>query len=152
MVEERKWPAAVYSYKERSSHTPADGGRYHIHLLAARLHNNKVESRPAPITTRDGNEIKLDGHASSRRVFPSILKLVPWVQRRLASQKDDFPLPHIDVLVDNTAGHGMLSFMDAFSWYNQIKMAEEDRDREKTAFITISDRRARSVTRWCRLV
>lgn len=42
--------------------------------------------------------------------------------------------PHIDVLVDNTAGHGMLSFMDAFSWYKQIKMAEED--REKTAFIT----------------
>lgn len=49
-------------------------------------------------------------------------------------RKDDFPLPQIDVLVDNTAGHGMLSFMDAFSGYNQIKMAEED--REKTAFIT----------------
>ena len=70
MVEERKWPAAVESYKERSSHTPADGGRDHIHLLAARLHNNKVESRPAPITTREGNE--MDGHASSRTVFPSI--------------------------------------------------------------------------------
>lgn len=32
-----------------------------------------------------------------------------------ASPKDDFPLPHIDVLVDNTAGHGMQSFLDAFS-------------------------------------
>jgi hypothetical protein len=33
------------------------------------------------------------------------------------SSGDDFPLPQIDVLVDNTntAGHGMLSFMDAFS-------------------------------------
>ena len=30
-----------------------------------------------------------------------------------ASPKDDFPLPHIDILVDNTAGHEMLSFMDA---------------------------------------
>ncbi|RVW58855.1 hypothetical protein CK203_101794 [Vitis vinifera] len=29
--------------------------------------------------------------------------------------KDDFPLPHIDMLVDSTAGHSMLSFMDGFS-------------------------------------
>ena len=32
-----------------------------------------------------------------------------------ASPKDDFLLPHIDVLVDNTAGHALLSFMDGFS-------------------------------------
>ncbi|KAJ9697179.1 hypothetical protein PVL29_009102 [Vitis rotundifolia] len=51
-----------------------------------------------------------------------------------ASPKDDFPLPHIDLLVDNTAGHSMLSFMDGFSGYNQILMAPED--MEKTAFIT----------------
>ena len=30
------------------------------------------------------------------------------------SPKDDFPLPHIDLLVDNTVGHSMLSFMDGF--------------------------------------
>ena len=36
-----------------------------------------------------------------------------------ASPKDDFPLPHIDMLVDSTAGHPMLSFMDGFSGYNQ---------------------------------
>ena len=35
-----------------------------------------------------------------------------------ASPKDDFPLPHIDVLVDNIAGHALLSFMDRFSRYN----------------------------------
>ena len=39
------------------------------------------------------------------------------------SPKDDFPLPHIDVLVDNTAQHKDFSFMDGFSGYNQIKMA-----------------------------
>ena len=39
------------------------------------------------------------------------------------SPKDDFPLPHIDMLVDSTAGHPMLSFMDGFSGYNQILMA-----------------------------
>ena len=46
--------------------------------------------------------------------------------------KDSFPLPRIDQLVDSTAG--LLMFMDAFSGYNQIKMAEED--QEKTTFIT----------------
>ena len=51
-----------------------------------------------------------------------------------ACLKDSFPLPRIDQLVDSTAGHKLLTFMDAFSGYNQIKMAEED--QEKTAFIT----------------
>ena len=51
-----------------------------------------------------------------------------------ASPKDDFPIPHIDMLVDSTAGHAMLTFMDGFSNYNQIMMAPED--REKTSFIT----------------
>ena len=35
-----------------------------------------------------------------------------------ASPKDDFSLPHIDLLVDSTARHSMLSFMDGFSRYN----------------------------------
>ena len=52
-----------------------------------------------------------------------------------ASPKDNFPLPHIDTLVDNTAKHHMFSFMDGFSGYNQIRMAEED--MEKTTFVTI---------------
>ena len=38
------------------------------------------------------------------------------------------------MLVDATAGHELLSFMDAFSGYNQILMYPND--REKTAFIT----------------
>ena len=51
-----------------------------------------------------------------------------------ACSKDSFPLPRIDQLVDSTAGHKLLTFMDAFSRYNQIQMAEEN--QEKTAFIT----------------
>ncbi|RDY06708.1 hypothetical protein CR513_09259, partial [Mucuna pruriens] len=51
-----------------------------------------------------------------------------------ASPKDNFPLPHIDMLVDNTAQHAFYSFMDSFSRYNQIRMAPEN--REKTTFIT----------------
>ena len=51
-----------------------------------------------------------------------------------ASPKDDFLLPHIDMLVDSTIGHSMLSFIDGFSRYNHILMAIED--MEKTPFIT----------------
>ena len=51
-----------------------------------------------------------------------------------ACPKDSFPLPHIDMLVDATAGHELLNFMDAFSGYNQILMHPDD--QEKTAFIT----------------
>ena len=51
-----------------------------------------------------------------------------------ACLKDSFPLPRIDQLVDSIAGHKLLTFMDAFSRYNQIRMTEED--QEKTAFIT----------------
>ena len=51
-----------------------------------------------------------------------------------ANLKDNFPLPHIDMLDDSTTGHSMLSFMDGFSGYNKILMALED--MEKTYFIT----------------
>ena len=39
-----------------------------------------------------------------------------------ACPRDDFPFPHIDVLVDNA----LMSFMDGFLGYNQIKMALKD--------------------------
>jgi len=51
-----------------------------------------------------------------------------------ASPKDDFPLPYINVLVDNAVRNATYSFMDGFSGYNQIRMAEED--KEKTTFAT----------------
>ena len=52
-----------------------------------------------------------------------------------ATPKDNFPLPHIDTLVDNTAIHYLFSFMDGFSGYNQIGMAPKD--MEKTTFLTM---------------
>ena len=51
-----------------------------------------------------------------------------------ACPKDSFPLPRIDLIVDATAGHELLSFMDAFSSYNQISMDPDD--QEKTSFVT----------------
>ena len=51
-----------------------------------------------------------------------------------ACPKDNFSLPRIDQLMDSTAGHKLLKFIEVFSRCNQIKLAEED--QEKIAFIT----------------
>ena len=51
------------------------------------------------------------------------------------SPKNNFPLPHIDTLVDNTTKHSLFSFMDGFLSYNLIRMALED--MEKTTFLTM---------------
>jgi hypothetical protein len=48
--------------------------------------------------------------------------------------KDPFPLPRIDQIIDLTAECARLSFLDAYSGYNQIKLKKED--EENTAFIT----------------
>ena len=51
-----------------------------------------------------------------------------------ASPKDDFPLPHIHILLDNAANNHRFYFVDGYSGYNQIRMKEED--KLKTTFIT----------------
>ena len=47
---------------------------------------------------------------------------------------DNFPLPRINQIVDSIVGHGMFSFLEAFSRYHQIPMFQSD--EEKTTFIT----------------
>ena len=47
--------------------------------------------------------------------------------------KDHFPLPRIDQVVDSMAVCDLLSFLDAYSGYNQIRMKVED--EEHTTFI-----------------
>lgn len=51
-----------------------------------------------------------------------------------ACPKDPYPLPNIDCLVDQAVRYQLLSFMDAYSGYNQIRMDPHDED--KTIFIT----------------
>ena len=51
-----------------------------------------------------------------------------------ACPKDGFPLPRIDLIVDATVGHELLSFMDAFFGYNHISM--DPSNQEKTSFVT----------------
>jgi hypothetical protein len=49
--------------------------------------------------------------------------------------KDPFGLPHIDEVVDSTAGYELLSFLDCYSGYHHISLREED--QIKTSFITL---------------
>ena len=51
-----------------------------------------------------------------------------------ACLKDPFPMPRIDQLVDATARHPRMSFLDAFQGYHQILLALED--QKKTTFMT----------------
>ena len=44
-----------------------------------------------------------------------------------ASPTNNLSLPHINTLIHNTATIMFFSFMDRFSGYNHIKMAEEDK-------------------------
>src|SRR3954463_14895440 len=47
--------------------------------------------------------------------------------------KDHFPLLWIDQIIDSTIGCEKLSFLDAYSGYNQIQL--KVKDQEKTAFV-----------------
>jgi len=62
---------------------------------------------------------------------------VDYTDLNKACSKDSYPLSTIVQLVDRVAGHQILSFLDAYSGYNQIHMHPQD--REKTTFRTDSN-------------
>lgn len=49
-----------------------------------------------------------------------------------STQKDDFPLPFVEQVLDTLVGKKYFSFLDEFSGYNQIYISLED--QEKTTF------------------
>jgi len=59
---------------------------------------------------------------------------VDYTDLNKACPRDVYPLPNIDQLVDGVADNKVLSFLDAYSGYNQILVATFDMN--KTAFIT----------------
>ncbi|XP_021864060.2 uncharacterized protein [Spinacia oleracea] len=59
---------------------------------------------------------------------------VDYTDLNKACPKDSFPLPKIDRLVDSTAGHALMSFMDAYSGFHQIPLWPDD--QEKMSFVT----------------
>ena len=125
--------------------------QHHLHILP---HAMPVKHKLRRLHPRWSLQVKEEIQKQLRVGFLSVVEYPEWLANVVpipkkdgkvrvcvdfrdlnkASPKDDFPLPHIDMLVDSTAGHPMLSFMDGFSGYNQILMAQED--VEKTSFIT----------------
>jgi hypothetical protein len=51
-----------------------------------------------------------------------------------ASIKEHSPLPNMEMILQQVAGSQMMSLLDSFSGYNQIKVKRED--KYKTTFIT----------------
>lgn len=54
---------------------------------------------------------------------------VDYRETNKATQKDHFPLPFIDQVLDTLARKKFFSFLDDFSRYNQIQIALQDQDK-----------------------
>ncbi|XP_022891925.1 uncharacterized protein LOC111406782 [Olea europaea var. sylvestris] len=93
-----------------------------LRLEARRYDGNRPKDQLSPLNINSSYV----PHRQKRRALNS--------ERYKACPKDSFPLPRIDQLVDSTVGHELLSFMDAYSGYNQIPMFGPD--EESTSFIT----------------
>jgi hypothetical protein len=59
---------------------------------------------------------------------------VDFIDLNKVCKKDDFPLERVDKIVDDATNSEMLSLLDMFSGYHQIRVRRED--EEKTSFIT----------------
>jgi hypothetical protein len=59
---------------------------------------------------------------------------IDFTELNKACPKDPYPLPRIDVIIDQAAGCDMLSLLDCFSRYHQVWMRRED--EAKTRFTT----------------
>ncbi|XP_059650257.1 uncharacterized protein LOC132296026 [Cornus florida] len=73
-----------------------------------------------------------------RRFAPERNRIIAQEINRLLDarfiREDNFTLPMIDQMVDATTGYERLTFLDAYSGYNQIPM--DQIDEEKTSFVT----------------
>ncbi|KAL2498376.1 Ribonuclease H [Abeliophyllum distichum] len=87
-----------------------------------------------------GKDLLEESNETLKRFIRQNLDVFSWRHEDIvridpkAYPNDSFPLPRIDQLVDVTSGHELLSFMDAYSGYNQIPMYPPDKDY--TSFVT----------------
>ena len=83
----------------------------------------KVGMNVVPI---DKNELVPMRPVTGWRVCMDYRKLNSW------TEKDHFPMPFMDQMLDRLAKKGLYYFLDGYSGYNQISIAPED--QEKTTF------------------
>jgi hypothetical protein len=58
---------------------------------------------------------------------------VDFTELNKACKKDDFPLERVDKIVDDAANSEMLSLLDMFSGYHQIKVRKEDEEKKASS-------------------
>jgi hypothetical protein len=68
----------------------------------------------------------LANHVLVKKKCGKWMTCVDYTELNKACPKVPYPLPHIDQIVDSTAGCETLSFLDAYSGYHQIKLKESD--------------------------
>ncbi|KAI3678515.1 hypothetical protein L6452_37811 [Arctium lappa] len=78
------------------------------------------------VITNEKNELIPTRIASGWRICMDYRRL------NKVTQKDHFPIPFIDQMLDRLAGKEYYCFLDGYSGYNQISIAPED--QEKTTF------------------
>ncbi|GAU22605.1 hypothetical protein TSUD_135050 [Trifolium subterraneum] len=95
-------------------------------------HQLTIDRRASAVVQRRRKQSPEKAEAA-RKAIKDLLE-ANFIAEAQACLKDAYPLPNLDKLVDNSSGFKLLSLMDAYSGYNQIKMAEID--KKKTAFMT----------------
>ena len=78
------------------------------------------------VVPNEKNELVLIRLVTGWSVCMDYQKLNAW------NEKDHFPMPFIDQMLDRLAGKGWYRFLDGYSGYNQISIALEDQN--KTTF------------------
>jgi hypothetical protein len=63
-----------------------------------------------------------------------MLMCIDFTELNKACPKDPYPLPRIDIVIDQATGCEMLNLLDYFSGYHQVWMRRED--EAKTGFTT----------------
>ncbi|XP_064941153.1 uncharacterized protein LOC103974602 [Musa acuminata AAA Group] len=131
-LEQRQLVGLLQANADIFAWTPADLAGVHPEVA---LHHLNISSDARPVKQRPRRQAP-DRQLAIREEVNRLLAtgFIEEASLNNACPKDCYPLPKIDQLVDATAGHARLSFMDAFSGYNQIRMAPED--QEHTAFLT----------------
>lgn len=64
--------------------------------------------------------------SARKEVERNPVHVVDFTDLNNACPKDSYPLPKIGKLVGAIASHALLSFIDAFSYYHQILLHEND--------------------------
>ena len=78
------------------------------------------------VVPNEKNELVPIRQVTGQRVCLDYCKLNAW------TEKDHFPKLFKDQMLDRLAGKGWYCFLDRYSGYNQISIAQED--QEKTTF------------------